>query len=49
MQRRGGPGLTATRRCWLDADFLLPFACAERGRVLALEDAATKLLKPENA
>ena len=41
--------LTATRRCWLDADFLPPFACAERGRVLAPEDAAQELLKPENA
>jgi hypothetical protein len=40
--------LTATRRCWIDADFLPPFARAERGRVLALEDVAKELLKPEN-
>ncbi|CAN7430372.1 hypothetical protein LJR084_002846 [Variovorax sp. LjRoot84] len=40
--------LTASQRCWIDADFLPPFARAERGRVLALEDAAKELLKPEN-
>jgi hypothetical protein len=40
--------LTATRRCWIDADFLPAFARAERGRILAPEDAVKELLKPEN-
>lgn len=40
--------LTPTLRCWIGADFLPLFARAERGRVLALENAAKELLKPEN-
>ncbi|WP_177206487.1 MULTISPECIES: hypothetical protein [unclassified Variovorax] len=40
--------LTASRRCWIDADLLPPFARSERDPVLALEDAPKELLKPEN-
>jgi hypothetical protein len=40
--------LTATRRCWIDADFLPPIAGAERGHMLALENAAKEQLEPEN-
>jgi hypothetical protein len=44
--RRGVTG--ARRSSWIDADFLPPFARAERGRVLALGDVAKAMLKPEN-
>jgi hypothetical protein len=40
--------LTASQRCRMHADFLPSFAPAERGRVLALDDVAKKLLTLEN-
>ena len=41
--------LTAIRRCWIDAGFLPPSACAEAGRLLSLVGAAKTLSKPDNA